>query len=839
MKKIVTFFLVLLWQILPLLAFVPEQGTSYYILQTATRSAKVFGATSFGEAVIQDAGQHVYQHFEFIPVVGKSNTYFLKNGVGDYLINSEDIPSLTEFFPEPYPGYGEWVLEGTSPGNIRLRALLGDYLGTADFNSGSYLFCDRKIDDVSITLALIPVATMMNKGMVDQSFENATTEGAPLGVWINNNNRILGNDSPTAQNFRSRVVSNGFQSVGNKAFGARFYGDENSYTRISHQLTNLNKGATYRFTHKYKQGNTNNADAFVNTYVTMIPNDVKANAISNVQASVPPSTTATSQAPGTVSVTFFAPADACFVVWEKNPNAASGRNWIYYIDDMELVELVAPVAQIHTETTSFTFTNQNRTSSMLITGVLLTDSIRISAPNGIKVTPSVISPDASMQEISVNFTGVTAVSGNVVLTSGDFSKSIPVTATYNGGLRTVNQQETYYLQQRTSGKVLGVRAVDQSVGLKYADADDLSQQLRFVQNKPDTDPHSFHIINGNNRYLSLSSSGSMYFTESVALADAWAFQGLSDTLVYVTRYDDAAFVMGSDSLFENNLIRGDRTIAQTNTAFILQKNSEVLSATYMFDPDFEFSPFDGGPMGTWIPDNDPLQFGGFGYSRVIGFNNWQSSGQKAFYLRFLGDGASYNAISQKLFNLVPGATYRLDLQYKCQSTSTTSLVNIYAATTANAALSSAIGGVHTTTNVAASNLATQPAQSASLTFVAPARSVWIVYRKNTTSTNYNFYLDNLKLTETIPSSVDQVNAQLPFHAFIAEGRIRVHFENNSTEPIEIRIFNAQGQIIQQNTYELNHGFNEIESGVVNASGLYLVRIRQGSRVNTVKIVQSF
>ncbi len=74
MKKIVTFFLVLLWQILPLLAFVPEQGTSYYILQTATRSAKVFGATSFGEAVIQDAGQHVYQHFEFIPVVGKSNT---------------------------------------------------------------------------------------------------------------------------------------------------------------------------------------------------------------------------------------------------------------------------------------------------------------------------------------------------------------------------------------------------------------------------------------------------------------------------------------------------------------------------------------------------------------------------------------------------------------------------------------------------------------------------------------------------------------------------------------------------------------------------------------------
>lgn len=837
MKKISLLFF-FLWQFLPLLAFEPVQGTWYYILQTATRSAKVIGASHFGEALIQDAGQGVNQHFEFIPVAGKSNTYFLRNGLGDYLIRSEDIPNLTEFFPEAFPGYGEWVLEGTTPGNIRLRALLGQYLGTANFNAGSFLFCDRRVDDVSVSLALVPVTAMLKNGLVDPDFENAVTEGAPLGVWMNNNNRIFGNDSPTIQNFRSRIVSNGFQSVGNKAFAARFYGDENSYTRVSHQLTNLSKGAIYRFTYKYKQGNTNNADAFVNTYVAMIPNDVRTNAISNVQASVPPATIATTQTPGTVSVTFFAPADACFVVWEKNPNAATGRNWLFYIDDMELVQLVPPFAQIHTETRSFTFTNQNRSSSMQITGVLLTDSIRITAPDGITVSPSVISPDASMQNIAVRFTGVAGVSGNVVVSSGAISRSFPVTATYTAGLRTIDLRETYIIQQRSSGKVLGVRATDNSVGLRYADADDLSQQLRFVQNRPDTDPHSFLIMNGNNRYLSLSSSGSLFFSESITHAEAWAFQGLSDTLVFVSRYADAAFVIGSDSIFENNLVRANRTIAQGNTAFILQKKSEVLHTTYMFDPDFEFSPFDGGPLGTWIPNNDPLQFGGFGFSRVFGFNNWQSSGNKAFYLRFLGDVSSYNSISQKLFNLIPGATYRLNLQYKCQSTSATSLVQIYAATTPNAPLTSAIGGLHTTTVVAPSNLASQPSQSASLTFVAPTRSVWIVYRKQTTATNFNFYLDNLRLTETIPSSVPQIESRLPFHAFIDNDRIKVHFENNAVEPVVISVFNAQGQLLIQKQYELSQGFSEIEPGIVNASGLYLVRIKQGSKVNTVKIVQS-
>jgi hypothetical protein len=835
MKQFVSLVIALMLGVGSRAAIIPDAGSRYFIMQTATLSAKVVGATVFGEAVVQDAGFNAVQQFEFIPVAGKTDTYFLRNGVGMYLINSEDLPNLTEFWDVALPGYGEWVLEGSALSAIKLKSVTSAYLGSDSYQSGTFVLCDKAASHESTGLKLVPVGAMTQNMLIDGGFENAVVEGAPLGLWINNNNRIFGNDSPTTQNFRTRIINNGYQSVGNNALAARFYGDENSYTRLSFKLTNLTKGASYRFSYKYKQGNTNTTDAFVNTYATIVANDASANSFSNIAASTPPSSTATTQVPGTAAITFFAPATECFVVWEKNPAAASGRNWLFYIDDMVLVKTADANSQIYTETNLFSFNNVNRTSSMKITGVMLTDSIRITAPTGITVSPAVLAPDASLATVTVRYTGVNQVSGNIELKSGNISRQISVTAVYNAGLRTMFHSDVYYIQQRTGGKVLSRRS-DNTIGLKYADAGDLTQQLRFIGIPGSDNPQSYFIANAENQFLKVAANNTIGLTSLAAEAERWLVQGQTDTLVYITRAIDAAMILSADSVFDNSLVYANKTVGHAHAAFVLQKMSDVLSSTFMFDPDFEFSPFDGGPLGTWIPNNDPLQFGGFGYSRVQGFNGWQSSGNKTMYLRFLGDGSSYNSISQKLFNLTPGATYRLDLQYKCQSTSSTSLVNIYATTAANAPRTSAIGGFYTTTTVAASNLASQAAQSTSLTFVAPLRSVWIVYAKNTTGTNYNFFPDNLRLTETIPSSVSHTGDALQAHAYLSRGMLCVDFDNVSAEKLLCSLFDVQGRLVHNIEYMPMPGMNEFRREMNLPSGIYLLRLTQGSNVQSIRIL---
>jgi hypothetical protein len=316
----------------------------------------------------------------------------------------------------------------------------------------------------------------------------------------------------------------------------------------------------------------------------------------------------------------------------------------------------------------------------------------------------------------------------------------------------------------------------------------------------------------------------------------WVLQGVSDTLVTITQASDASLNIGSDSIIDNRPLFNDKVSGLTNNSFILQKQS-VLNPVYMFDPSFENCPIDGGPLGTWIPANDPVQLGQYGYSRVQGGNGWATSGKKCMYLRFLGDATSYNSISQKLFSLTPGATYRLDLQYKVQSTSATALVNIYAATTANAATTSAIGGIYITTFAAASNLATQAAQSTSLTFVAPASSLYIVYSKNTTSTNYNFFIDNLILTETKASAIDVVSANSTLKAYVVDNKIRVDFEATRSSKVVFSIYNIQGQLISEQQSICMQGMNHLAFDKVIPSGVYFVKMALDGHISTTKIIK--
>lgn len=261
-----------------------------------------------------------------------------------------------------------------------------------------------------------------------------------------------------------------------------------------------------------------------------------------------------------------------------------------------------------------------------------------------------------------------------------------------------------------------------------------------------------------------------------------------------------------------------------------------MNTGYLFDPGFENAAVDGGPLGTWIPSNDPVQLGAYGYSRVQGGNGWATAGKKCMYLRFLGDATSYNSISQKVFSLVKGATYRLDLQYKVQSTSSTALVNIYAATSANAATSAAIGGLYTTTTAASVNTATQAAQSASLTFVAPATSVYIVYAKNTSSTNFNFFIDNLTLTETKPSAVETIYSQPSLQVHMGE-QLNVDYNLPTAAATGFKIYSVDSKLVYFTTYMSGQGFNHQAFNVDLKSGVYLLRMEANGKVMNVKFVK--
>lgn len=812
-------------------AVTPVSGTKYYILQTATLSGKVIGTTQFNEVVLNDVAKSTAQLFEFIPVSGKTDTYYIKNALGNYLINSIDVKSLTEYTSAIEGSNCEWVLEGTALSSIRLKVNTSAYLATVDNSVGSMLLCDKTATDANGTFKLVAENNMLQNNMIDGGFENAVVEGTPLGVWVNDNSRLIGNDNAATQNYRSRIVNNGYQSSGSNAFLLRFYGDENSYTKISHKLTGLTKGATYKFDYKYKQSNVMTADATVSSYVTLAANAASTSAISNVFTSIPPTSTAATQASQSGSLTFIAPTTECYIVFAKN--AASTSNFLHYVDDMILTQTAEAVKQIYSTTANLSFNATTRTATLSVTGVLLADSIRITAPEGITILPKVLAPDANNVVVNVEFTGFSSVTGNVTLTSGDVVKQIPVTATYSTSFVSPQVGEKYYIQQRTGGKVIGLKTDGKNAGLRYAEKADLSQIFEFipVSGKVNT----YNIINGANQYLTASSS-LLEFKPTVTTSAEWVLQGSADTLVYITQAANAGKVIGSDSIINNKTLYADRLSSAANSAFALQKLS-TLNTGYIFDPNFENHPADAGPLGMWIPSNDPIQLGMFGYSRVQA-SAWAATGKKCMYLRFLGDATSYNSISQKLYSLVPGATYRLDLKYKCQSASATSLVNIYAATSVNAAKTAAIGGIYTTTVVAASNLATQTAQSTSITFVAPASTVYIVYSKNTTATNFNFFIDDLVLTETKPSAVDKLNAQLPFHAYFNDSQLSIDFESVEPMNAKIEIYNVQGMLLFAENFDCNAGTNHKVITTALPSGMYLVKLSQGEKYSVEKTIKS-
>jgi hypothetical protein len=81
---------------------------------------------------------------------------------------------------------------------------------------------------------------------------------------------------------------------------------------------------------------------------------------------------------------------------------------------------------IVTSATHFSFDDLFLKDVFTISGFNLTDPIVISAPDGITVSEAALDPGVKDVALTVSYDGVTAVDGNIILTSGDQEKIIPV-----------------------------------------------------------------------------------------------------------------------------------------------------------------------------------------------------------------------------------------------------------------------------------------------------------------------------------------------------------------------------------------------------------------------------
>ncbi|MEI7505028.1 MAG: hypothetical protein WCJ61_17275, partial [Paludibacter sp.] len=173
----------------------------------------------------------------------------------------------------------------------------------------------------------------------------------------------------------------------------------------------------------------------------------------------------------------------------------------------------------------------------------------------------------------------------------------------------------------------------------------------------------------------------------------------------------------------------------------------------MIDASFENAVTDAAPIGTWIP-KEVVPYGGFGTSRVTASNGYQTSGSKAFLVRFLGDANSYTSISHKVSSLTTGATYRFAFNYKQSNSGVfNARANMFASAALNGDSTTAIGSKFKTT-APADITAAQSASSGSFTFVAPSESVYLVFEKEALAANFLLYIDNLSLSKvvTVPNN---------------------------------------------------------------------------------------
>lgn len=319
-------------------SFVPTEGVKYYLLQTNLRSGKVVGVVSATQPALNNADVYLSQKFEFVPVAGVANTYYLKNDSSMYL-NSAGATTELIYESALNSTNSQWLIGGTTIGSLKFKNVAtGAYLTSAAVAAGTALNASGLSSDGNAVYKLIATTDLFKNNMIDGGFENALVDGAPIGEWINDKSQILGSAG------YSRVRAT-YPTTGSNSFTLRFNETSavgNGYYKISHKLVGLTAGLNYTFSFNYKVDNGNGGVAGANSqarvYAASVPNDTSLNAIggsANYFLTEVPTVGPTSQSPYAASVTFVAPATNCYMVFAKLISQDLPLTYIF-MDDMAL-----------------------------------------------------------------------------------------------------------------------------------------------------------------------------------------------------------------------------------------------------------------------------------------------------------------------------------------------------------------------------------------------------------------------------------------------------------------------------------------------------------------------
>ena len=399
-------------------AFTPEAGEKYYIIQDTGGAQLVLGGPANEQPKVVNAENDATQLFEFIPT-GTADIYYIKNDAGVYLSKNASSGWNTQYESEPNGNNSEWIISGDNFNDIRLQVVAKNYLAADGAANGSNLYCDKTISNANGKFKLVKASEVYQNGIIDGGFENATKSSAPMGVWINDLGKAMGDSFINGASLTRIMTGSNVASGSNCLYITFRQYDKNGYNAISTALKGLTKGATYSFSFKYRQDGVD--DHFADVYAATTANAAKDGAIGDVYTTSLDAKTAVQT--GTIS--FTAMSETYYIVF-RNQQGGVSTEFNFYIDDLSVVKTAEPVASINVSKTALSFDQTNRTNTFSVTGIDLSDSISISAPKGIVVSSSKISTETT--PITVYFTSFESLTGDITLKSGSITKTIPFAA---------------------------------------------------------------------------------------------------------------------------------------------------------------------------------------------------------------------------------------------------------------------------------------------------------------------------------------------------------------------------------------------------------------------------
>ncbi|MGC3977692.1 MAG: hypothetical protein QM751_05335 [Paludibacteraceae bacterium] len=403
--------------------FIPEAGTKYYIVASGT--GLVIGGLSSVQPNVNNAGQLASQRFEFIPVSGLSNTYYVKNDTAYYLSKWSGNAWSTTYLTAPNGQDSEWTIDGTTASNIRLKVNSSGYIG---YNSATDrpLWCDKNNTFAGGAFKLVKASDLIQSNIIDGGFENADAEGTPIGVWINDLGKMYGGGT------KSRIqTSNGYESSGKNSFLLNFLGssDTDSYNSISTKITDLTPGAKYQLSFNYKQSVSGATNTITKVFIASTPNALASSAIGTVFSSVPPTDLTVSQPAVSGVISFTAPTNKmCYLVFQKvDASAEFNLN----IQNITLIKTAEPDPLITTSVSYLVFDELKTGNSFTVTGFSLTNPITVQTPAGITADPTSLSASASGVAVNVTYDAVATVNDYITLSSGTATAKVRIKASKN------------------------------------------------------------------------------------------------------------------------------------------------------------------------------------------------------------------------------------------------------------------------------------------------------------------------------------------------------------------------------------------------------------------------